>query len=111
LRDHEFSLNTVLTAGQHMIRVENLGAEPHEAALAKLAPGRTADDVQAWLRNPQGPPPIGEMHGGVMALASNAFAYFEVDVAPGEYVLLCFVTAPDGRPHTEHGMVEYIRID
>jgi len=37
--------------------------------------------------------------------------YFEVDLTPGEYVLLCLVTAPDGRSHVEHGMIQHIRIN
>jgi hypothetical protein len=37
-------------------------------------------------------------------------AYFETDLSAGDYVLFCFVTAPDGRPHTAHGMVQHIRI-
>jgi hypothetical protein len=28
----------------------------------------------------------------------------------GDYVFFCLVTAPDGRPHTAHGMIQHIRI-
>jgi hypothetical protein len=27
-----------------------------------------------------------------------------------DHVLVCFVTAPDGRPHVPHGMITHIRI-
>lgn len=69
-----------------MIRVENAGAEPHEVGLLKLAPGKTIEDFEAWIQNPQGPPPANSI-GGVSSLAANTNAYFEVDLASGDYVL------------------------
>ncbi|MGH7628123.1 MAG: hypothetical protein ACREOF_01790 [Gemmatimonadales bacterium] len=107
--DYAFSISAPLTAGRHMIRVENAGAEPHEVSLLKLAPGKTMQDLEAWVQNPQGPPPANSV-GGVSSLAANTEAYFEVDLPSGDYVLLCLVTAPDGRPHTEHGMIQHIHI-
>jgi hypothetical protein len=109
LVDYAFRMSAPLTAGRHMIRVENVGVEPHELGLVKLAPGKTMQDFQAWMQNPQHQLPANSL-GGVSALATNAEAYFEVDLRSGDYVLLCFVTAPDGRPHTEHGMIQHIRI-
>lgn len=110
LVDYAFRMGAPLTAGRHLIRVENLGREPHEAGLVKLAPGKTLDDLQAWLRGFEGPPPVSIL-GGVSALAANHEAYFEAELTPGDYVLLCFVTAPDGRPHTEHGMIQEIQVE
>jgi len=112
LVDYSFVLDRSLTAGSHVVRIESKGAQPHEIGLLKLAPGKTAKDFQAWARNPQGPPPVtAESQGGVAALAPNLDAYFKVDLTPGEYVLFCLVTAPDGRPHTDHGMIQQIHID
>jgi hypothetical protein len=48
--------------------------------------------------------------GGVNAVAHGVEAYFEADLTPGEYVLPCFVTAPDGRTHVAHG-IQQIRIE
>jgi hypothetical protein len=111
LVDYAFVMNRPLTAGRHVIRVESRGTLPHEIGMFKLAPGKTAADLQAWARNPQGPMPVTEESGGVGALAPSLDAYFEIDLTPGEYVLFCFVTAPDGRPHTEHGMIQQFHID
>lgn len=110
LVDYGFSTSAPLTAGRHLIKVENLGAEPHEVGLIKLAPGKTMDDFGAWIGNPQGPPPASAV-GGVSSFAPNKEAYFDVELTPGDYVLLCLVTAPDGRPHTEHGMIQHVRVD
>ena len=37
--------------------------------------------------------------------------FFEANLTPGEYVLFCMVTAPDGRSHIEHGMIQQLRIE
>ena len=44
------------------------------------------------------------------SLAPNTGGFFEFDLTAGEYVRLCFVTAPDWGPHTEHGMIQHVRI-
>lgn len=110
LVDYDFKITGPLTGGRQVIRVENAGTEPHEVALLRLAPGKTMGDFEAWMQNPQGPPP-GSSVGGVSSLAPRLQAYFEADLKVGEYVVLCFVTAPDGRPHTEHGMIRHVRIE
>ncbi len=109
LVDYAFRLSAPLTAAPHVIRVENRGLEPHEAALLKLASGKTMDDLQAWLSDAEGPPPA-KILGGVSALAANHEAYFEVALTPGDYVLVCVVTAPDGLPHWEHGMIQEVLV-
>lgn len=121
LLDHAFSLEGPLTAGRHTIRVENAGVEPHDVGLLRLAPGSTLDDVRGWLNPERGrrdepasePPPfesLGSGAGGVAAIAPGMVAFIETDLAPGEYVLFCMVTAPDGRSHIEHGMIRQISI-
>ena len=110
LADYAFRITGPLTAGRRVIRIENVGTEPHEVALLRLGPGKTMEDFQAWMRDPQGPPP-GNSVGGVSSLAPRLEAYFEVDLTAGDYVVLCFVTAPDGRSHVEHGMIQQVRID
>jgi hypothetical protein len=109
LSDYAFTLSAPVTAGRHVIKLENVGVEPHELGLIRLAPGKTLEDFRAWARDFQGPPP-GQVLGGVNALATGAEAYFEVELTPGDYVLLCFVTAPDGRPHADHGMIQGLRV-
>lgn len=112
LVDYAFEMSRPLTAGRHVIRAENIGSEPHEIGIAKLAPGKTAKDFAVWAMKPHGPPPVVvSAASGVAALARNLDAYFTVDLTPGEYVIFCFVTAPDGRPHTDHGMIRQVRVD
>jgi len=103
LVDYAFALEEPLRTGLQTLRVESVGAEPHEVGVAKLAPGATLADIEEWFANPQGPPPA-SVAGAVTALAPSLTAYLELDLTPGSYVLLCFVSAPDGRPHIAHGM-------
>ena len=122
LVDHAFTIQTPLSAGRHTIHVENAGTEPHDIGLLKLAPGITIEDVRRWL-NPErarrsddagDQPPlenIGSGAGGIAAIAPGMSVYFEANLTPGEYVLFCMVTAPDGRSHIEHGMIQQLRID
>ncbi len=123
LVDHAFTIESPLKAGQHTIRVENAGSEPHDVALLKLATGTTIEDVQRWLnperaRRSEGakepPPPletIGSVGGGIAAIAPGMNAYFDANLTSGDYALFCMVTAPDGRSHIEHGMIQQLRID
>ncbi|HET9293176.1 MAG TPA: hypothetical protein VFO06_02715 [Gemmatimonadales bacterium] len=122
LMDYSFALDTPLRAGRHTIRVENAGVEPHDLVLMKLAPGKTADDVETWL-NPERarradqagePAPslesLGTGAGGIAAIAPGMESFFEADLSPGEYVLVCMTTAPDGRSHIEHGMIRQVNV-
>lgn len=123
LRDHAFFADSSLTkAGRHTIRVENDGREPHDLNMMRLGPGRTLEDLQRFL-NPERArrsgdkddplPPLhelGSMVGGVAAMAPSMSAYFDAELTPGEYVMFCMVTAPDGRSHIEHGMIQQIRV-
>ena len=123
LVDHNFVPDpSQIKAGRHMIRVENNGGEPHDMNMMMLAPGRTIEDVRRFLnperaRRPEDsdepPPPLhelGSMVGGVAAMAPSMAAYIDAELTPGEYVLFCMVTAPDGRSHIEHGMIRQIRV-
>ena len=122
LVDFDFTFEPALQAGRHTIRVENAGVEPHDLVLMKLAPGVTAEDVRGAMNPerarrdaPAGEPPpsfesLGTGAGGIAAIAPAMESYFEADFTPGEYVLLCMATAPDGRSHIEHGMIRQVSV-
>jgi hypothetical protein len=110
LADYNFVVDGALTAGHHTIKVQNGGPQPHEVEFVRLAPGKTANDVIAWVNNPQGPPP-GEPLGGITALAPGMSADVSMDLTPGKYAMLCFIPdAKDGTPHTSHGMLKEFTI-
>lgn len=126
LTDYSFELGAPLRAGRHTVRVENAGADPreygHDLVVFKLAQGKTLEDVQRSLnperaRRPEqrdDEPPslesLGTVVGGIAAIASGMEVFTQVELTPGEYVLICMATAPDGRSHLEHGMIKQVTV-
>ena len=122
LMDFSFALDTPVTAGRHTIRVENAGMQPHDLVLMKLVPGKTVEDIRTWMNPerprrsdvPAEPPPpldsLGTLIGGIASIGSGIESFFEADFTAGEYVLICMTTAPDGRSHIEHGMIQQISV-
>lgn len=110
LADYNFVIKGELTAGKHTIRIENIGPQPHEIEIIKLAPGKTAKDLGEWMSSMQGPPPANAI-GGIAATIPATTSYFDADLTPGNYVLICFVPdGKDGKPHSDHGMIKEITI-
>lgn len=110
LADYSFTLSTPLTAGHHVILVDNSGPQVHELVLVQLPPGKTAMDLVKWVDKQQGPPP-GKPIGGLSPMYPGGNASFTVDLTPGNYAFICFVPdAKDGKPHAMHGMTKQFTI-
>ena len=94
--------------GERPLEVVNRGAQDHEVVVARLAEGATVHDVVAWERplfTPfPGPRPYTPV-AGTGFLAPGGRSTMLADLAPGDYVMMCFVAdAGDGRSHLSHGM-------
>jgi hypothetical protein len=110
LFDYAFQLSQPLAAGRQTIRVKNTAAQAHEVVIVKLQPGKKPTDLLAWMEKMEGPPP-GAPIGGTTPMARGEENIITLDLAPGEYGLLCFVgDAKDGKPHFMHGMVTQFTI-
>ena len=111
LVDYAFELSVPLTSGNHVVRVENAGPQPHELVLARLAPGKTIKDIEKWVRGGEkGLPPVSAI-GGVAAMMANESGQFTVELTPGDYALICFLPdGKDGKAHLVHGMVKQIKV-
>ena len=110
LSDYAFTPSKPITAGKHTLRVESSGTQSHEVELVRLAPGKTVDDVIAWVEKPAGPPP-GEPLGGIPAMAKGTAGYITIDFTPGDYALICFLPdVKDGKPHFTHGMKQQVHV-
>ncbi len=110
MSDYAWSVTPEITAGKHIIKIENTAAQSHEMFIAALAPGKTAADLAAWAENMTGPPPAKPI-GGISGMAKGGVAYVPVDLAPGEYGLFCFLPdAKDGKPHVAHGMLKQFTV-
>ncbi|MGD2215499.1 MAG: hypothetical protein PVJ64_02030 [Gemmatimonadales bacterium] len=110
LVDYGFQMSEPLTAGSHTIRVENEGGQGHEVVVVKLMPGKTPEDFVAWVEQMEGPPP-GSLRGGIVDLDPGAHAFFDLEIEPGDYALICFLPdTQDGKPHFVHGMMKLVRV-
>lgn len=111
LNDYSFTTSKPITSGSHTIKVENNASQSHEVQIVRLASGKKASDVTAWVEKQIGPPP-GEPIGGVPAMAHGETAYVSADFTPGDYALICFLPgAKDGKPHFTHGMIEQVHVE
>jgi hypothetical protein len=53
---------------------------------------------------------VNNLAGSVAVIASGMEAFFEADLTTGEYILICFAIADDGRTHIEHGMIQQVSV-
>jgi hypothetical protein len=111
LADYAFAPSKPLTAGTHTIRVVNDGPQSHELVLARLAPGKTVQELAAWAETMAGPPPAEPM-GGATPMEKGREIWFTQTFTPGDYAVLCFVPdAKDGKPHVAHGMMLQLKVE
>jgi hypothetical protein len=110
LVDYGFESSKPLTAGKHIIRIENAGPQPHELVLVRLAPGKTVENLASWIEKMDGPPP-GEPLGGIASIHPGGYGFITADLTPGDYGFLCFISdSKDGKPHVAHGMMQQFKI-
>lgn len=114
LVDFSFLVEGQPAAGPGIAEVANTGAEPHEVVLLRLAEGATVQDAMAFMMagaEAAGAPPF-EFAGGAGPLAAGLTAWYEFDVPPGEYGLICFLPSPanEGAPHFMLGMVAQVSV-
>jgi hypothetical protein len=116
-----------LTTGSYVVRVDNVGAQPHFISWVQVTEGTTKEQVVEALEIEGGammtgtPPAYGEFNPeedviaevGYSGTQSNATSqWIEVtDVQAGTHVLICFFPdISDGMPHAFHGMVAVVEI-
>jgi uncharacterized cupredoxin-like copper-binding protein len=103
--DFTFEAPTQIPAGLTRFVLKGQGKEIHHATIAKLEEGKTVADLQAAFKTPGPPPSWVTFVGGPNVPDPGAEANATVDLAPGNYALICFVDTPDKVPHFAKGMV------
>lgn len=112
LKDFRYVLPATLSAGPLTLKVTNEGHQPHELTLVQLAPGKSLQDVLAFLRTstPAGLPPFAYA-GGITGLAPGSSAWLKLDLQAGNYAALCFIPDPaTGKPHVMLGMITALTV-
>lgn len=87
-------------------------AEPHQAALLKIADGKTVEDVKAFLSStgaPTGPPPF-TVGGGTTGVDPGGTIDITQALPAGTYGFFCFIPDATGVPHFAKGMVATIDV-
>jgi hypothetical protein len=109
-----------LIAGPQIIKIDNVGAQPHFILMASGPDTMTEADIEAVLN--------ADMTGTPAAVGFNpdtdiqdvlvtgtqsrgTSTWVPVDLEPGKYVLVCFFPdISDGMPHAYHGMYAVVEV-
>ncbi len=107
--DFSFAVPALLAAGKQTWELVNAGDQVHHLILMRLNEGITFEDVMSFLGSegpPSDPPPF-EMVVASELLTTSVSNYFRFDVAPGNYLAICFLPdAETGAPHFALGMMQ-----
>ncbi len=115
-----------LTTGSYVVKIDNIGAQPHFIGWFKVPDGLTAEQIQTVLDEEEqammtGTPPVysdlnpeedivpvtfsGTQSGGTSQWIQVA------DIEAGTHAMLCFFPdISDGAPHANHGMYTVVEI-
>ncbi len=101
-----------LPAGEVEIDFENGGAQPHHLIAAPLKGDATAAEVEQAIKSEKGPPPIEEEETtNTAVLEGGEGQTVTLDLKPGRYALLCFISdRQGGPPHAVKGMVDEVEV-
>jgi len=106
MTDFAFEVSHPITAGMHMLHVENRGKQPHEVVVVKLDDGKTVKDFGAAFAPGASDPPPGRAMGGLVGIEKGTTGYFSGQFEPGRYGLICFFPDPTtGALHFTQGMM------
>lgn len=102
-----------LSAGSQEIRFVNQGAQPHHIVAAPLRPGKDIADVERFVKQEKGPPPVdlkAEVTTAVLEGGTEQNVTLDLP-RPGTYALLCFITdRQGGPPHVVKGMIAEAKV-
>jgi hypothetical protein len=101
-----------LTAGRNQVLFENTGGEPHHLEAFPLLAGSTIEDVRAFVKTEKGKPPVNFDQPTVTTILEGGTSQLvTLDMDPGKYALLCFVSdRQGGPPHAVKGMVSQAEV-
>ena len=104
--DYAFQAPDTVPAGLTTFKFANQGKEPHHVVLmgARADAGKTMADLDSAMRM-EGPPPAwltlpGSPGVAIPGDSGNVTTMLE----PGQYVLVCYISSPDGQMHAMKGM-------
>lgn len=104
--DHVVTAPASVSGGLRRIDLVNEGDESHHVQFMLLNEGATIESFGAAAAAGDGSAfGLVTLVGGPGATPAGASSSAYVDLAPGDYVLACFLPDGEGVPHLAHGMV------
>src|SRR6185436_12564638 len=94
-KDFAFLAPDTIPGGWTTLRMVNDGPSLHHASLLRLDAGKTMADLAESMKNPGPPPSWLVAVGGPNAADPKTESNATINLAPGNYVFLCFVDIPD----------------
>jgi hypothetical protein len=108
--DYSFHAPDTIPAGLTRIRLLNQGQEPHHLQLARLEGGHTVRDLLDSAAKGNLTPAWVTYVGGPNVPRPGATGEVAVNLAPGNYAMLCFITSRDRVPHLAKGMLRPLTV-
>ncbi len=108
--DFAFRAPDTIPAGLTRLRLFNEGRERHHVQLVRLEAGRTAEELRDSLGAGEALPSWVTLVGGPNVPPPGSPSEVVVSLAPGSYVMLCFISSADGVPHLAKGMLRKLSV-
>jgi hypothetical protein len=111
--EYSYSLPDTLAAGQVTLIMRNVGQVRHQAQLMKLNSGVTLQQFTSGVQQSGETAALTlvSLGGGPGALDPGPTTeQVTLDLQEGNYVVICFVSDPDGIPHFAKGMIKPLQV-
>jgi hypothetical protein len=110
--DYKFDSPSSVPAGTIQFRLENAGNEVHHLWLVQITKGHTYSEFMSAMDRWSAPkkPDWAIDVGGPNDVSAGMSASAIITLEPGQYAMVCYVPATDGRPHVMHGMFKELTV-
>jgi hypothetical protein len=122
-----FNVPDTISSGPQIWHVFNSGLQIHHVVLSTVPEGTTSDQVLELASSFMGPPASPEAGAtpvepalsfedvedvfDTLLFSNGVSNWYEVDLEPGTYAMICFIPDPSGVPHVMLGMIEVFTIE
>lgn len=130
-----FNVPDSISSGPQVWHVFNSGFQLHHTILSLVPEGTTEDQIMELAASFMGPPQASPEAGATpvqaeatpvetglsfedvedvfytLVMSNEVSNWFEVDLEPGTYAMICFIPDPSGAPHVMLGMVEVFTVE
>jgi len=110
-RDFAFDAPSEIAGGTVTFQFFNDGPNLHHVQLIRLSDGKTLADLQGAMKAPGPLPAWATVAGGPNAVDPGHEITETIEVAPGDYAIICFVDTPDHVPHVMKGMAHPLHVN